>query len=71
MKCNGCLKMAEELNIPEEEAHEIMLNSKILGDKEILRYHIQSDLTKHALKFETVYTKILAHRKDCVYYALL
>lgn len=71
MKCDGCSRLAKELNISENEAHEIMLNSKILGDKESLRYHIQSDIAKHGLKFDTVYKKVQDHMGECVYYALL
>jgi hypothetical protein len=63
--------MANDLGISEEEAHEIMLNSKILEDKETLHYQIHADLARHGLPFETVYQKILNHRDECVYYTLL
>lgn len=71
LQCPGCTRLAQELNISEEEAHEIMLNSKILKDKEMLQYHIQADLTRLHLDFEKVYAKIKQHTKECVYYKLL
>ncbi len=71
LQCPGCTKLAKELNISEEEAHEIMLNSKILKDKEMLQYHIQPELARHELKFEMVFQKVEAHKQECVYYQLL
>ena len=71
LQCPGCARLAKELQISEEEAHEIMLNSKILRDKEMLHYHIQPELVRLKLNFEQVYKKIENHRKECVYYALL
>ena len=71
LRCPGCTQLAKELNISEDEAHEIMLNSKILTDKEMLHYHIQPELARYNLKFEQVYKKIEQHKKECVYYELL
>jgi hypothetical protein len=71
LRCPGCTRLAQELKISEDEAHEIMLNSKILKDKEMLRYHMQPELTRHDLNFETVYKKIKQHKTECVYYKLL
>lgn len=71
LRCPGCTQMARDLKISEEEAHEIMLNSKILKDKEMLHYHIQPELVRNDLNFETVYQKIEKHKKECLYYELL
>lgn len=71
LQCPGCTQLAKDLGITEEEAHEIMLNSKILKDKETLQYHIQPELSRHSLAFNTVFKKVEEHKKECVYYALL
>ena len=71
LHCPGCTRLALDLGLTVEEAHEIMLNSKILNDKDTLRYQIQGDLSRHHLSFEAVYQKILAHKDDCIYYVLL
>lgn len=71
INCPGCKKLADDLGLSIEEAQDIMLNSKILGNMDTLRYQIQPELAKHRLSFDVVYKKVLEHKHDCVYYTLL
>lgn len=71
LQCPGCTQLAKDLNISEEEAHEIMLNSKILRDREMLHYHIKPELVRLNLDFDQLYQRIEAHKNECLYYELL